>query len=351
MAQLVMYVFGDRNPELTALLQEPSFQHLVEALFAARESAVPSEPHPVWGDALRLELLAPGPGGYRPGRRLVLIPAAAEQGAADLLRDLTAYVEIAAEVGAELRGVYGQTAVAERFAWPRVSHLVLAGLFLDLAMGAEVVRSGRIAREPTGDSVVWAFQGISAANAYGVGSVPAAPPRRAFFADLWHRKSRQGALRLSPALVESLARIGEGGQPADPKELLYLKHLKLVRSAGGDLQLQIPFFAAADAERLLGPLTAGARRLVGDAIVPALERLRDHSWWRDHIDEEAYRHAAVRLILEHGIDHVIAAGACEPFPEPRDTPFEWGRCLWEEPGGAEETVMPHLVSRKDGASA
>jgi hypothetical protein len=346
-AQLVMYVFGDRNPELTALLQEQSFQGLVEELFAAPEIAAPSDPPPVWGEAVRLELLAPGGRGYRAGRRLVMIPAAAEQGAAGLLRDLSSYVEIAAEVGAELRSVYAQTSVAELFSWPQATHTVIAGLFLDLAMGAEVVRSGRISREPTGDSVVWAFQGISAENAYGVGSVPAAPPRRAFFAELWHRKSRRGSSRLSPAFIETLVRIGQGEQAGDPKELLYLKHLKLVRSVGGALRLQIPAFGTADAQRLLGPLTEGARRLVGDAIVPALERLEDHPWWRERIGQEAYRHAAVRLILEHGIDHVIAAGACDPFPEPESTPVEWGRCLWEEPEGP-WTVMPHLVSGNSG---
>ncbi len=350
MPQLVMYLFGDRDPELAAVLRERSFQHLVAELFAAQELAAPVEPSPLWGDAVRLELLAAGHDGYRAGRRLVLIPAEAETGAAELLRCSPRYVEVAREAGARLRAVYGQTAAAERFTWSQVSHLVVAGLFLDLAMGAEVLRSGRISRKPAGDSVVWGFQGISAENPYGVSSVAASPPRRAFFAELWHRSTRRSQSRLSPSLVDVLLRIGQGEQVHESRELLYLKHLKLVRSAGGSLQLQMPAFGASDGERLLPPLMEGARRLVEEAIVPALERLQGHHWWRERMEQEAYRHAAVRLILEHGIDSVISAHVCDPFPEAGNAPAGWGRCLWEEPEGP-RTVMPHVVSHQSEASS
>jgi len=346
-----MYMFGDRNPEIAALLREQSFQQLVGQLFVAEEPGLPAELPLFWDDAVRLDLLASNGERYQAGRRLVLIPAVAERGVADLLRPaLARYVEVAGEVGAELRAVYGQTAVAERFAWSQVSHSVLAGLFLDLAMGRSVLHSNRISRRPTGDTTIWAFQGISADNAYGVGAVPADPPHRALFAELWHHRTRRSEPRLSLSLVGALVRIAQGEPAGSVRELLYLKHLKLVRTVGRSLQLQVPAFAASDAERLLVPLTEGARRLVTDAILPALELLNRHPWWREGIRHEPCRHAAVRLILEYGIDRVISAGVCDPFPEAGDLPVAWGRWLWEEPEGP-RTVMPHLAScQSEGSS-
>lgn len=341
---LVLYMFGERSPEIATLLRERSFQGLVGELFRAEEPALPCEPPPVWHAAVRLDLLASAgdatPEGeparrYRAGRRLVLIPAAAGRGAADLLHPaLVRYVEIAGDTGARLREAYSGTAAAERFAWPQVSHSLLAGLFLDLAMGREVLRSGRISRRPAGDSVLWAFQGVAAENAYGVSVVPAGPPHPVAFIELWHRRTRPAAPRLSPSCVAVLAGIARGEQPGgSSRELLVLKHLKLVRTSGGAPRLQVPVFGASDAARLRGPLEQGARRLVTDAVDPALALLERHPWWRERIRSETYRHAAIRLILEHGIDRAIASGVCDPFPEPPETPVEWGRWLWEDPAG------------------
>jgi len=320
---------------MAALLRERSFQSLVGRLFRAEAPALPPEPPPVWEEAVRLDLLAAAGDGYRAGRRLVLIPAAAGRGVADLLRPaLARYAEIAADTGARLRAAYGATAAAERFAWPEVSHALLAGLFLDLAMGREVLRSGRISRRPTGDAVLWAFQEISAESSIGVSVVPAAPPCRAAFAELWHRRFRRTGPRPGPALVEILARIARG-EPAggSSRDLLLLKHFRLVRTAGGVPRLQVPAFGAGDAARLRGPLEQGARRLVAEAIDPALELLERHPWWRERVRSEAYRHAALRLILDHGIDRVLAAGVCDPFPDLPGVPVAWGRWLWDDPAG------------------
>jgi len=336
-----MYLFGERNPEIAAVLRERSFQSLVGDLFQAEEPALPREPPPVWNDAVRLDLLASaGEGeGYRAGRRLVLIPAAAERSAADLLRPVLArYVEIARAASAELCAAYRETAVARRFSWAQVSHSILAGLFLDLAMGREVLRAGLIARQPAGESVIWAFQGVSAENAYGVSAIKANPPSRAIFAELWHRRIHRTKCRLSPSLLEILVQIAwgtEAGQRpgGNPRDLLILRHLKLVRTAGRALRLQVPAFGAADTARLREPLEQGARRLVADVILPALDLLERHPWWREGLRSTAHRHAAIRLILEHGIDRVIAAGVCDPFPEEREIPVEWGRWLWDDPEG------------------
>jgi hypothetical protein len=335
MHELVMYLFGERNPEIAAVLRERSFQSLVGGLFAAGEPVLPRERPPVWSDAVRLDLLASsGEEGYRAGRRLVLIPAAAERGGAALLGPaLDRYVEIAASAQDELCAAYEQTAAAERFAWPQVSHAVVAGLFLDLAMGREIDRAGTIARPAAGDAVIWAFQGVSAGNAFGVSAVPAGPGRRLFFAELWHRRARPAAVPLRPALVEELGRIARGEEAGSARDLLVLKHLRLVRAAGGPPRLQIPFFGTADTALLRPLLERGARRLVAEAVLPALGLLERHPWWQEGLRSAALRHAAVRLVLEHGIDRAIAAGVCAPFPGDRAVPVEWGRWLWEDEDG------------------
>jgi hypothetical protein len=285
---------------------------------------------------VRLDLLASAGDArrYRVGRRLVLIPEEAEREAAGLLHPaLARYVGIAAETGAELCAAYERTAVVDRFAWPQVSHTVLAGLFLDLAMGREVLRAGVLRKLPAGEPVIWVFQGVSAANAYGVSAIPAPPPDRSFFGQLWHRGIRRTEPRLSPSLLETLLRIARGNLEGNPKDLLVLKHLKLVRTAGRALQLEVPVFREMDVARLEGPLERGARRLVAMAIVPALDQLERHPWWQEGGLSAARRHAAIRLILEHGIDRVIAAGVCEPFPVDREVPVAWGRWLWDDPTG------------------
>jgi hypothetical protein len=347
-----MYAYGDQNPEIASLLRERSFQHLVGGLFRSEEATLPSEPPLLLQDAVRLDLLASSGTAYRAGRRLVLIPAAAEREVAGLLRPaLESYVAVAARVKTDLLGTYTRTAVAEQFPWSRVSHSILAGLFLDLAMGLEVFRSGIIARPPSGDTVIWAFQGVSAENAYGVCSIPAASPRRAHFGELWHHRARRSEPRLGHSHVALMIRCAHGEQgPNSPKDLLYLKYLGLVRKAGDSLQLQVPAFGTADTEQMLAPLTEGARRLVTEAIIPSLELLEHHPWWRQRVHHEAYRHAAIRLILEHGIDAVIASGACDPFPEAGEVSVEWGRWLWEEPDGP-RTVMPHLAASRGQSTA
>jgi hypothetical protein len=207
-------------------------------------------------------------------------------------------------------------------------------MFLDLAMGRELVRSGQVSLRPDRGTVVWAFEGLSAGNAYGVQWAPATRPR-AGFAQLWSRRARRPPLRLGTAVVEALWRTALGDTVADtPEEHLYLRHLKLARKAGSSLDVQVPAFGPPDTERLLPLLDHGARELVADAIVPALALVGEHPWWNERIHEEAYRHAAVRLILEYGIDRVIAAGGLEAFPQGPDLEAEWGRWIWVEAEGA-----------------
>lgn len=336
-------MFGDRNPEIAALLPDQSFAQLICELFATEQPRLPSKLPHIWNKTARLDLVAPDGTTYRAGTRLVLIPAIAELEIADLLRPaLDRYVEIAAYVSSELRTSYSQTVAAERFTWSQASHSVLCGLFLDLAMGREVIHSGVISRGSTGDTVVWAFQDGSAENAYGVSAIAAELPQRALFAELWHYKSRRSRPLLSRTLVGILTKIAQGEPAGSAKEILYLKHLGVLRTEERSLRLQIPAFGPSDTQRLLEPLTEGAKRLVGEAIIQALELLEDHRWWGTRVCQEAYRHAAIRLILEYGMDRVISAGICDPFPEFQDTSTCWGRWLWEELDGP-TTIMPHLA--------
>lgn len=351
MSTMALYLYGDRNLEIEALVRDDRFRRLVRELFAAGEAAVPSEPPTAWTQAVRHGLFTAEDGVYRAGPRLVAIPAAAEQDLPDLLRPTFApYVEIAGDAAAELRAAFAQTAAGERFEWRQVEHAVVAGMFLDLAMGLEVYRSGEVLRPPMGDSVVWAFETVSAENAYGVQWTPAVAGR-AFFAELWHRKVKRAKSRLAAPVVEQLARVARGeAVDKSAKELLYLRHLKLVRTVDSALQVQVPCFGPTDAGRLLEPLTAWGRCLVADAIVPALETLLHHAWWRDRAQQDGYRHAAVRLVLEYGVDRVIGSRVLAPFPDTADLAAEWGRWLWQEPE-TPLTLVPSLAAREHPAAA
>lgn len=342
---MVMYLFGDRNPEISALMSDPEFQALVRQLFPSGET----QASPAWTRvseaAARCGLLVREGDLLRAGPKLVPIPAAAEADLPSLLRPTLAnYVEITREVTSELRAAYQKTEPSRHFEWPRVSHAMVAGMFLDMAMGNEIYGSGQILRRPVGDTVVWAFEQISARNAYGVQWTPG--PGRTSFTQIWHRNVRRSDIRFTSLLVELMSHVALGGNGSSgAKELLYLRHLGLVRKAGSSLEIAVPVFGPDDAEALLPILVEGAGRLVADAITPALDSLVYHPWWRERYQQDRYRHAAVRAVLEYGIDRVILSNVLQPFPEHQDLPPEWGRWLWMESEGP-LTLMPNVISRQ-----
>jgi hypothetical protein len=340
-----MYLFGDRDPEIDALLRDAGFQDLVRELFEGGEARIPEEVPPAFETAVRCGLLESDGTLYRAGGKLVVVPAAAERSLPSLLRPaLAPYVEIAREVGAELREVYESLALVSRFKWPEVSHTLVAGTFLDLAMGSEAYRPGVVLRGPLPQTSVWAFPGVSAENGYGVQL--STGRGRLLFAQLWHRRSRREGLRLSPETVAELAKAARGeAAGGTSKELLYLRHLKLVAREDGGFRAQVPVFGPAETERLLPVLSEGARRLVHDVIVPALDMLVYDPYWRERADQDVYRHAAVRLILEYGIDRVIASRVLDPFPGREELPVAWGRWLWEEAEGPRTLVRSRVASQ------
>lgn len=342
-----LFLFGDNHPEIAELIDDPGFRRLVRELYREERVAAPPE-LPLVERAVACGLLTREGGGLTPGPRLVTVPESADDGVLELMRPAMAlYVEIAGEVIAEMREVFEGSAAARAFSWPDVRHALAAGMFLDLAMGREVVRGGEITRRPSGDCVVWAFERITPRNGYGVQWTPTGQPpvdEPTFYAQLWHLDVQRPNGRLSPRMADLLVRAARGEDLGDAaREALFLRHLGLLRRSGSRLEVRIPVFDPAVTERLLPILDAGGRRLVADAVAPALERLADHPWWGPRIDRQAYRHAAVRLVLEYGVDCVIASDVLAPFPAPEGLSPAWGRWIWAEPAG-ELSLMPSRVA-------
>lgn len=333
MSGLRMNLYGLSTPEIVGLMRDDAFRAWVRQLFASGEIPVPEEASALLERALHHGLLVADGGRCRPGSRLVLVPAVAEGDLAALLAPaLERYVGVAAAVVDELEEAYSHTAVSHRFPWPEVSHAVSAGMFLDLAMGGELIRAGEIQRQ-VDETVVWAFEQISAENSLGVELSGAQSEERLVFAQLWHCRLTRPSVRLTEAHRRLLASLAADVQRAalDPESRLYLGYLGLLRKVESAWRPGIPYFGPADSERLLPLLRRGAAQLVRSAVVPALDLLAGHPWWGDRAADDRYRHAAVRLILEYGIDRVVAAGLLAPFPEQGKVVAAWGRWLWQDP--------------------
>jgi hypothetical protein len=329
---LRLYLYGRADVELWSLLEGAELQNVVGDHLAGREAR--SDGAGTVPDAALIRgLLADDGGCYVPGARMVLVPAGPEREVRQLMEPLLdRYAEVAAAVIPRLRRAYEATAAAYRFTWEQVSHALVAGMLLDLAVGSELWRSGWIRRQHW-ETAVWAFERVSAANAFGVRWV-GDTAGRCGFAQLWHRDVKRPNLRLDEGMVALLGRLAAGNRPtaAPPKSLLYLRYVKLLEQQDRELRLAVPAFDAGDFDRLLVPMVAGARSLVAEAVAPALERAMAHSWWGRQGDQGSHCHAAVRLMLEYGIDRVIAEGLLAPFPRGAAEPA-WGRWVWVESGG------------------
>lgn len=337
------YLYGKGQPEVASLLNDARFRDLVRAL-AERRSPRQADFQEVAQRAVRCALLAAN-GSLEPGPGLVLVPRGAEGAARRLTAPaLGRYCEIAGEAIRDLERAYRDTAARRRFAWHEVCHALAAGMLLDLAVGSELYLAGRIERQPW-ETVVWAFEKVSASNSFGVRWLGAEHcgrrengdaahhgdgAERCGFGQLWHRAVERPPLALSTSAVRQLYRVACGAPP-DERELLYLRYLNLVERRQDGYRLCVPAWPAADFERLRAPLAAGARRLVDEALSPALAALLEHPWWRQRRGHDACLHAGVRLVLEYGIDRVVQAGHLPPFPRGSEVPAAWGRWLWAEP--------------------
>ena len=145
---------------------------------------------------------------------------------------------------------------------------------------------------------------------------------------LWHVDVTRRPVALSAAMVEAVGRAALGESPAlTPPDLLYLRFQRALRGAGGALAAGWPTLLPADVELLSPPLAAGGRRLLREVVLPVMERLAGHPWWRRIGEDDAYRHAALRLLLDYGTDRVFAAGLMPAVPD-GEAPPAWGRLVW-----------------------
>lgn len=358
------YLYGDKSPEVDQVLAAPEFDVMVAPLLRSESATLPDKEAgsegSSMGDIFRLaassKLLTGTPVGYKAGRRLVAIPRQAEGGLGPLLdAPLRSYARLACEAVEPLREALEGTPVAHRHAWGDLCHTVVAGLLLDLAVGARLTELGIVQSKPSGDTVVWAFAQMSAKNSFGVQQWTV-EDKKVMFAQLWHRRTPKRNTQLSPSMVERLldlagrdSDVDSCGPDAATRRLdLYLRHLGLLRRQGDGSTLTFPCFGRLETARLLPLLTSFGRALVDECIVPALDSLKLHPWWIRHMENDAYVHAGVRLLLEYGTDRALSAGALPEFPSKPEFEASWGRWLWHEPQESRETIVPDLAQRASG---
>lgn len=327
---LQCFLFGQAEPATQAVLDDAAFRAAIAGFFRDGRFDVPDP-------SLAERAIAAGllsrreDGGVDAGQRLVTTSAEAERELhAAVAVHVDRYLGITAETLPQLRRAYEACSAAAQFPWSDVCHSIVAGMFLDLAIGAEIHIREEVS-DKHGSHVVWAFENITAQNGFGVRWL--ALPRSQFgVVQMWHVRVNRPALRLDSAMVSFLAShaLGQPVALGGPHGV-YLRFAKLLRGN----TITIPVFLPDDAERLLEPLLSGAARIVREATMPALQSMSGMSAWKAVGEDENHRHAAVRLLLEYAIDRVIDAGLLEPFPNGNvaaPAP-SWGTFLWIEPAG------------------
>ena len=356
-------LYGERNGDIEALLSLQALERLVEPLLLDETQGMQSlslleegmgiEPgapiSEAFEAAVRNGLLAGEPSAYLAGSRLVLIPPAAFDGLLELWAPhLASYAESTARAGQRLESLVARTTAGRIFSWPQLRHMVVAGLLLDLAVGSLLGERKTVTTEVAGDFVVWAFAGLRAANSFGIQQWSGAE-RRAMLAQVWHRRVPARSLRLSKQMIDRLTILASGGEAIEAGRTdgaleqrrvdLYLRHQAMLGRGEAGPQLRVPAFTADDVAGLAPVLRKAAEELLQVGVDPALASLEDHPWWRDRVDDDSLRHAAIRLWLEFGIDHVLESGALAAFPSDADR-VTWGRCLWIEPEDQSFSLIP-----------
>lgn len=348
MPSLTCFLYGQIDPAIEGVLDEPGFRQVLEAcLHHGRFTQGEGEGAGLVGRAQACGLLErTDDGAFRPGPRLVIMSAAMERAFHAVVAPLVeAELGIVAETVPLLQEAYGACSTAARFGWPEVCHTVVAAMLLDLAVGVELHLAEDVGRT-SGPGVVWAFERLTAQNGFGV-RMTTAPDGRAAFSQMWHVRVKRAPLGVAPGMVELLARHARGEEVAlGGREGLYLKFMKLLRGS----EITIPVFLPEDTEQLLAPLREGASRIVRDVVLPAFERVKqEQPLWRELDRSESYRHSAMRLLLEYAIDRVVEAGVIPAFPEGEGVPLAWGTWLWIEPPDRPAQLIPTGFEAASGA--
>lgn len=340
------YLYGHADPAFHQLLDDPVLERLLRAWRSSgprqgESTEVEAENPEEAAHLVDAGLVAEEAGELRPGPRLAVVGRQAERDFRTAVAPaLDAYLTAVAATVPRLRRAYGDTTPADRFPWEAVSHTLVAGLLLDLAVGARLDFAEKV-KESQGNAVVWAFEAVSAGNAFGVQWV-GSPDNLRGVAQLWHVAVERPALRLSRPAAELLVRrvLGETVDTTS-RHWLFLKFLGFLQRG----EPTVPAFRPEDSERLLEPLMEGGDRLVREAVRPALEAASRLPRWAAVEDDPGPRHAAVRLILEYGVDTVLDAGLLEPFPRGRPAPA-WGRWIWIEEGPTPR-LLPTALAPED----
>ncbi len=333
-----MYLFGEMEPDLWALARSPEIMGLFRQLFHRERVAGETAAEVAYNQATARGLLRNGGDGFAPGPKVVLVPMQAEEQLLRLVEPLLdTYLGIVSETVPELRRAWAAGAAAEGFEWPEVAHAVIAGMFVDLAVGRRL-EIAREVREDQGPNALWIFERVSAGNPFGVQWLRH-PGQPYVFSQLWHRRVPRQPPAFSPRLIEQMARLARRDSAgSSPGEMLLLRHLKLVDTRpGAPPRFHVPVFGPRDVELLQPPLEKGAERIVREVIEPAFELAAGHPWWRRTADEAPYRHAVVRLLLDYITDRMVDSGLLPPFPAVGEDGPGWGRWLVLE---SEEASSP-----------
>lgn len=321
------YLYGRYSPEISGILGEPGFRPLLAAVFAGEGTT--EELRPLAQRAVDAQLLADlDP--PTPGERLVTVSKDRETAFLELAQPwLDRYLGLCLKGARDLERAYGELAVARHHPWEAVCHTLVAGFLMDLAIGHQLALGDEV-RENHSSAVVWAFEWISADNAFGVQWLPAGRPGSGY-GQLWHRTTNRRPLRLGRAAIQRLLdHAGDGPAEEDAKTDLWLRYQKLLRGSPEPRPVP-PYFSPEDAGRLVPLLMEAGRRLVEEAVAPCLAAAAEDPVWGPIADLPGSSHAGVRLLLEYATDRLVDAGGLAPFPATGTAGPEWGRWLWEEP--------------------
>ena len=238
------------------------------------------------------------------------------------------------EVGAQF-DYCGRQAV-----WQDISHIVVAGLLLDIGVRDELLRSGLIRQQPE-NFWIWAFEnGTCAKSAFGI-KVWRGDEELAAVHELWHCASRRPLqLKVTAAdiaLLRSVSLFQHGHQAsiADVvarQSALKLLFYKFLRLEGGSYRTNLPVLHAPAEQAVKVEIARVARRIVAESVQEAMEgAVQIYRRETDAGVPDLFRHAFARLLLEHAMDQVLEAHLLPEFPLMAGYP--WG-CWFSSGAGA-----------------
>jgi hypothetical protein len=217
-----------------------------------------------------------------------------------------------------------------RCSWDELSHIVTAGMVIDMGLRDQLLHLGLIEQQPI-DFWMWIFEGgTGATHGFGV-RLRGSNQEEGTFHELWHSSTRRPhPLKIDLAdiaLLRSLAR--PGGRAAndlnveEQKQALKLSFFHLCSRRDGRYILNLPVLAAPDGEAV----RAEVRRICGDIMTGTVRRAMEeaaqiYSSEFSSSVADIFKHAFARVLMEHAMDRVLEHKLIGPFPSTAD--FNWG---------------------------